>query len=1045
MKNTLIFKQALEHSAEGIAQCNEEGLTILWNKKLEKITGIPKEEVLGKPIWDVVYMMLEEEQKIKKIYKQQKESLTQALINGDVPGKGKVLEWEYTRPDGVKLIVEGAVYSIQTAGGYSLVSITRDITKRKKVEKALQESETKYKSLYDNIPLSFQSLDAQGVIIDINPAWLRTLGYRGDEVIGQHFSEYLHPDSVDIFKEQFPIFLEQGYVKDVILKIRHKEGHFLDVLFEGVIGAPGDDTIRTYCVFQDITERLKSEEAVIRNEQRLRSIFRSAPIGIGVLANRVFLEVNEYVFQLLGYTEDELIGQNSRMIYPSQEEYEFVGKEIYQEIHESGSGMMQTKLKHKDGNVIEVILSAAALDPKDLERGITFTALDITETEKVRGELLSAAHQWKTTFNTVDDAICIMDKQMRIEQHNTAMELMFPEWKGNIVGRYCCEVIHGTSEPVDLCPIVRSRASLKHESQDFKINERYLEITVDPLLDNDGRFAGAVQTIRDQTERILAKEALENSTKIINNSPSVAFLWKNEEDWPIEHVTENVKKLLGYSDNEVLDTLFRYSNFIHKEDYQRVENEVAEAVNNKSISFTHEPYRILTKEREVKWVRDHTSLRYDQLGNITHFEGILMDISSEIEAEETLKLRAHQLELLLDSNLALNASLDLDYVLQAAAESASKLLDIGTTAIYLLRGDEVYLGATVPPLDDGPTEELRLASLTDHPHIQKTISNQQIVMIKDTHQVDLTDAERRVSEIRNLRTIVYLPITIGQKCLGTLIIGTVEAPHAFTEEDLNVARTLTAQIAASLQNAILHDQSIQHARELERQIRETVEAEERAKKLARQLIHLQEDERKRISREMHDETGQLLTAISLDIWNLTQSLEEFDSGEIEESLLSIKTLVDELDEIVGEITLDLRPPMLDDLGLVPTLRWYIDRFIGRTDIEVVLNACDAEQEVPQEIATALYRITQETLTNVIRHAKATSVLIDLTYKPSAVALSIRDNGIGFDFSGMEDLPSGSRGGMGLVGMRDRLDLLGGELLVETSAREGTLIHVEIPY
>ena len=67
MKNTLIFKQALEHSAEGIAQCNEEGLTILWNKKLEKITGIPKEEVLGKPIWDVVYMMLEEEQKIKKI------------------------------------------------------------------------------------------------------------------------------------------------------------------------------------------------------------------------------------------------------------------------------------------------------------------------------------------------------------------------------------------------------------------------------------------------------------------------------------------------------------------------------------------------------------------------------------------------------------------------------------------------------------------------------------------------------------------------------------------------------------------------------------------------------------------------------------------------------------------------------------------------------------------------------------------------------------------------------------------------------------------
>lgn len=1041
--NAWIYQQALELSAEGITQCNEEGLIILWNKKLEEISGFSKDKMLGKSIWDVHFILLDENQKSEAYFEQLKQSLTQALRTGKVPGMGKVQEREITRLSGEKILVEGDLYSIKTTKGYSLVSITREITERKRIEVALKDSEKKYKSLYENAPLSFQSLDDQGIIIDVNPAWLRTLGYQWEDVVGKNFTHFLHPENARIFEEHFPIFKKQGYIKDVHYQIRHYEGHYLDILIEGCTGPLVEEKLRTYCVFQDISERMLAEEAAQRSEQRLRSIFSSAPIGIGVLADRVFMEVNDYVFQLLGYTDDELIGKNSRMIYPTSKEYDTVGEELYQIIHESGLGMIQTKLKHKDGHEVEVILSAAALDKKDLGKGITFTALDITEMEKARAELISAAQKWKTTFNAVDDAICLMDEKMRIVQHNTTMEQMFPDHKGDINGRFCFEIVHGSSKPIDNCPVIRAKKSLTRENLILNINDKYVEITADPLLGNHNQFAGAVHTIRDQTEQIRAKEELEKSNKIITNSPAVAMLWKNEQGWPIEHVTQNVPGLLGYSPQEVLNPKFTYQSIIYPADGERVAREVENAVNDENLSFTHNPYRIITKDQEVKWVRDNTSLRFDPHGNITHFEGIITDITGEMMAMEKLNIRTHQLELILDSNLALNASLDLEIILRVATESAHNLLNIDTTAIYLVKGNDIYLGATVPTLDPQMTESIREAHLADHPHVQRAISGLQPVIIPDALTAELNSAERMIADTRGLRTIVYLPIIVGQQSLGVLILGTTDAPQDFAEDEINIGKTLAAQIAASLQNAILHDQLIQHARDLEGQIRDTEIAEERAKTLARKIIHLQEDERKRISREMHDEMGQLLTAISLDVWNLGQSLDKHDIKQVRQRLGEIRNLVDELDDKVGEITLDLRPPMLDDLGLAPTLRWYVDHFIGRTDIEVGLEIEKSLKEIPPEIATALYRITQEALTNVVKHAQANHVVIDLICTAYAITLRIKDDGHGFKFEGGENLPSTSQG-MGLIGIRDRADLLGGTMQVQSQPGQGTMIEVEIP-
>ncbi len=143
------------------------------------------------------------------------------------------------------------------------ISSGEDVTKWVEAQELMRLNEEKYRALYDNAPLPYQSLDKDGSFLDVNPAWLKTLGYIREEVMGENFSEFLHPDWIPHFKKNFPEFKRIGSVHDVQFKIRHKKGHYLDISFEGCAGYHPDGRFRqTYCVFQDITERKQAEERI---------------------------------------------------------------------------------------------------------------------------------------------------------------------------------------------------------------------------------------------------------------------------------------------------------------------------------------------------------------------------------------------------------------------------------------------------------------------------------------------------------------------------------------------------------------------------------------------------------------------------------------------------------------------------------------------------------------------------------------------------------------------------------------------------------------
>jgi signal transduction histidine kinase len=227
-----------------------------------------------------------------------------------------------------------------------------------------------------------------------------------------------------------------------------------------------------------------------------------------------------------------------------------------------------------------------------------------------------------------------------------------------------------------------------------------------------------------------------------------------------------------------------------------------------------------------------------------------------------------------------------------------------------------------------------------------------------------------------------------------------------------------------------------------RDITERKRDEQALRNYSRRLIEAQETERHNIARELHDQIGQVLTAVQLNLQNVLKSCESSDSRTlIEEGI----TIVDEAVVQVRDLSFELRPALLDDLGLITALRWYTDRFAQRTGI-LATAAFDPPQiptRLKRELETACFRIVQEALRNVLRHAKASRVLISLKNCGGQILLVVKDDGTGFDVHSENFTTFTNR--VGLRGMKERTMAVGGRLEVRSSPSQGTEIRAQFPY
>jgi two-component system, NarL family, sensor histidine kinase UhpB len=220
-----------------------------------------------------------------------------------------------------------------------------------------------------------------------------------------------------------------------------------------------------------------------------------------------------------------------------------------------------------------------------------------------------------------------------------------------------------------------------------------------------------------------------------------------------------------------------------------------------------------------------------------------------------------------------------------------------------------------------------------------------------------------------------------------------------------------------------------------------LEALDEASRLrASQIIQAQEQERQRIARELHDETSQVLTSLLISLTLLEESVE---TQEARERIADTRALAHSTLRAIRNLSIDLRPSALDDLGLLPALRWYVKEYQKKCSIEVEFHATGFKERLPAEMETALYRIVQECLTNTAKHANARRVSITLKEETDEVYARITDDGQGFDYEALLKTPGQERG-LGLAGMNERAVLLDGILNIHATPEQGTIIEVSIP-
>jgi PAS domain S-box-containing protein len=387
--------------------------------------------------------------------------------------------------------------------------------------------------------------------------------------------------------------------------------------------------------------------------------------------------------------------------------------------------------------------------------------------------------------------------------------------------------------------------------------------------------------------------------------------------------------------------------------------------------------------------------------------------------------RIEEQSALLRLSQALLGEIDLQDILDLAVREAAQALGVERAAIALVDADGHHYSARArfgwPPEF---FEQVRDIPVDHDTAMGYAILAQTPVVTPETGREPYHGAPAFVTEAGITASLV-VPMLVAGKAQGGLVVDS-RTPRQWSDDEVRLLSLFANSTAQALERARLFEQ-VRTGRE-------------RLETLSRRLLEAQETERRRIARELHDQIGQALTVLKISLQGLVRSCDAPTLAlKVEEYIRIVEGTIRQ----VRELSFDLRPSILDDLGLVPALRWYLDRQAQQTGFSPQFAADPLPERLPPHLEIACFRIAQEALTNVIRHAQAHQVGVELRQGEGELHLVIRDDGVGFDVAGKWE-PAARGECLGLLGMEERAHLVGGQVEIESTSGHGTEVHARFP-
>ncbi|MDX2030968.1 MAG: PAS domain S-box protein [Blastocatellia bacterium] len=852
-------------------------------------------------------------------------------------------------------------------------------------EKRLRDSEARFRAMTEKSADGICLVAPDGKVVYASLAYERILGYKPEEIVGQYAQGRLHPDDAErVVTEGMRLIESPGSSVTLEFRSRHKNDswRWLEMTITNLLRDP---SVRAGVInFRDITQRKLAEAALRASEERFSRAFNLSPCTISIVTvdgGRI-LQVNDAWVKDSGYSRSELFGRPVRDldIWADRGRYYEFKKLLKKQGY---AREFIADFRMRSGEIRTGLVSAELIE-LDGERCILTAAMDLTQRLRAEEALRATEKRFSTAFNVGPHpmAIFTLDDPKFVNVNDALLRTM--GWAES-------EVLGRTGGDLNMWVGVEDRnrvfARLLSEGRvdEYEVDLRMRDGRIGHFLisarvfDLAGRgYALAICT--DVTERRKAEERLWASetrfTKAFNASPIPISISTLQDDRFI-NVNDAWLKLMGYAREEVIGHTSEEINFvIPSVDRQELIDRVRREGGVRGLDFE---LRLRNGERRTFLA----AIEILELGGQEVFLVASQDITDRKRMEDELR----------ESRERYKAIFNHSFAGICRSTRDGRILDCNEAMAKMFGYDSV--------------EEF------------KQVNAWSLHFDRD----DRGAAIREVDAAGQFQNLERRMRRKNGEPIWTLSTATLFKSALWPEPILE-------GVMLDITDRKETEQALSQSRE-------------RLRAVSARMETIREEERKAIAREIHDELGQLMTGLKLDIAWIDKRVKATTDENLREQLrpkmIEMASLLETTIQTVRTIASQLRPGALDALGLIAAIQWQAKELAQRSGIRFEMQLGREPQGLSMDRATAVFRIFQEILTNMARHAQATVARIELTEADRALTLVVSDDGIGIPPEKIHD-----SGSLGLLGMRERVLLLGGAIEIERLSPAGTRVTVRIP-
>ncbi len=891
---------------------------------------------------------------------------------------GKPIRYEDRRAG---MWIDSFVYPIFDEDGkvVNVGVIAVDITERKRSEEALRESKERYRIITDCVEDIVWQLDLRLHFVYVSPAVERVLGYTPQEACGLYVVDLLDEDGLVRMREVIQNRPERKTDFNIPneYRMRHKDGYWVDV---EVLSSPLFDAEGHPTGFVGITRDIGMRK---RAEEEYRTIVCTTMDGFWIVDMQGrFLDLNDAYCCMVGYSRDELLTMRIPDVEAVERPKETARR--IQKIMEVGGDRFETRHRCKDGKIIDMEVSVNYME---VGSGRMFVFLrDITERKRAEEALRESEGKYRNLVESVSDVIYTLDSSGVITYISPVVKNTLGYEPDELIGRQFLEFVHKEDHDLLMRRFSELREGIVRQS-DYRVigkhgDIKWVRTLTNPIIE-EGGFVGARGVLIDITERKQAEDALRVSLEKYR----VLF-----ESFPLG-ITISDKSGKIMEGNRQSEKLLGITRKVHAQ--RRIDSKEWQIIRKDGTPMPADEYASSRALRENRLIENVEMGIVKDKGEITWISVTAAPIPLEgygvaiAYGDITERKRIEE---------ALKKSEALHKEAQKAAHIGHWELD--TSIMVPTWSEEIFRIFGLNPQKDPPS--FATHQKVTHPDDWHILNNAVTTSINEGIPFDIEFRILRPDKtIRWMNAIGY-PKRDSEGRIGS-VFGTA--------------------------------QDITESKQAEDQIRSS---QEQLRSLSARLQATREEERTQIAREIHDELGQALTALKMDLSWMSKKLPR-DQKPLHEKAKSMSQLLDATVKTVKRISTQLRPGLLDDLGLAAAIEWQAEEFQNRTGIKCHVTAIPEEITLDEKLSTALFRIFQETLTNVTRHSHATRVKVNLRQKATKIELRVEDNG-----KGITEKQISSPKSFGFIGMRERVYPWGGEVKIIGTSGKGTTVIVNIP-